>query len=45
MTGLYIIFGGMILVATAVGVYDLIAERQHRRDRERRRLDPFRYSS
>lgn len=30
-----IIFGGMILFATAVGVYDLLAKRQHRRERER----------
>jgi len=37
MTGLYIIFGGMLLFATIVVVYDLLAERQHRRARERRR--------
>jgi hypothetical protein len=37
MTGLYIIFGGMILFATAIVAYDLLAERQHRRERERRR--------
>ena len=35
MTGLYIIFGGMIFFATIVVVYDLLAERQHRRERER----------
>jgi hypothetical protein len=35
MTGLYVIFGGLILFATAVGVYDLLAERQHRRLREK----------
>ena len=37
MTGLYIIFGGMLLFVTIVVVYDLLAERQHRRERERRR--------
>jgi len=37
MTGLYVIFGGMILFATAIVVYDLLAERQHRRQRERHR--------
>lgn len=37
MTGLYIIFGGMILFATVITLYDLLAERQHRRERERRR--------
>jgi hypothetical protein len=31
MTGLYLIFGGMILFASAVGIYDLLAERQARR--------------
>ena len=37
MIGLYIIFGGMILFATSVVAYDLLAERQHRRERDRRR--------
>jgi hypothetical protein len=37
MTGLYIIFGGMILFATVVVVYDLLAERQHRRERDQQR--------
>jgi hypothetical protein len=32
---LLIIFGGMMLFATIIGVYDLLAERQHRRERER----------
>ena len=34
--GLYIIFGGMVLFATIVGIYDTIAERhsRHRRERE-----------
>ena len=31
MTGVYIILGGMVLVASIVGVYDWLAERQHRR--------------
>jgi hypothetical protein len=34
---LVIIFGGMVLFATVVGVYDLLAQRQHRRERERRK--------
>lgn len=34
---LLIIFGGMALFATVVGVYDLLAERQHRHERERRK--------
>ncbi len=34
---LLIIFGGMVLFATIVGVYDLLAQRQHRRERERRK--------
>ena len=34
---LFIIFGGMLLFATAIGIYDLLAERQHRRRRERQR--------
>ena len=37
MTGLYIIFGGITLFAVAVTVYDLLARRQHRREREQRR--------
>jgi len=37
MTGLYIIFGGMILFGTVVVIYDLLAERQHRRQREQQR--------
>jgi len=37
MTGLYIIFGGMILFATVVVVHDLLAERQHRRERDQQR--------
>lgn len=32
-----IIFGGMVLFATVIGIYDLLAERQHRRERERDR--------
>ena len=35
MTGLYVIFGGMILFATILGVYDLLARRQERRQNER----------
>ena len=31
MTGVYIILGGMVLVATIVGVYGWLAERQYRR--------------
>ena len=34
---LLIIFGGMMLFATVVGVYDWLARRQHRRQREQRR--------
>jgi hypothetical protein len=37
MTGLYFIFGFLMFVATAIAAYDLLAERQHRRERERRR--------
>lgn len=37
MIGLYIIFAGVALFATAVCVYDLLAERQHRREREQRK--------
>jgi hypothetical protein len=35
--GLLIIFGGMILFATVVGIYDLLARRQHRRQRDQQR--------
>jgi hypothetical protein len=35
MTGLYIIYGGMILVAAVVLGYDLLARRQKRRERQR----------
>ena len=34
---LLIIFGGMMLFATIVGVYDLLARRQHRRQRDQPR--------
>lgn len=34
---LFIIFGGMLLFATGVTIYDLLAERQHRRKREQQR--------
>ena len=37
MTGLYIIFGGMLLFVTIVVAYDLLARRQHRRQREEQR--------
>ena len=37
MTGLYIIFGGLMLIAVAVTAYDLLARRQHRREREQQR--------
>ena len=37
MTGLYIIFGGMMLFAVAVTIYDLLARRQDRRKGERER--------
>jgi len=37
MVGYFIILGGVVLFATIVGVYDLLAERQHRRERERQR--------
>lgn len=37
MVGFFIILGGMVLFATVVGIYDLLAERQHRRQRERQR--------
>ena len=33
MTGLYVIFGGMVLFATLLGVYDWLAERRHRRSK------------
>ena len=38
--GLLIIFGGMILFDSIIVGYDLLAERQQRRERERRRLMP-----
>ncbi len=31
----FVIFGGISLFAIAMVVYDLLAERQHRRERER----------
>ena len=34
---LFIIFGGMLLFATGVTIYDLLARRQQRRKRERQR--------
>jgi len=34
---LLLIFGGMLLFATIVGIYDWLAERQHRRRREHQR--------
>jgi hypothetical protein len=37
MVGYFIILGGVVLFATIVGVYDLLAERQHRREREHQR--------
>jgi hypothetical protein len=37
MTGLYIIFGGMILFAAVVLIYDLLAEAQRRRERDHRK--------
>ena len=37
MTGLYIIFGGMLLFVTIVVAYDLLTRRQHRRQREQQR--------
>jgi hypothetical protein len=36
MTGFYVIFGGMMLFAVSVTIYDLLARRQHRRQRGRR---------
>jgi hypothetical protein len=36
MTGLYIIFGGMLLFAAFVVIVDLLAEREDKRERERR---------
>ena len=32
MAGVYIILGGMVLFATVVGLWDLFAERQRRRE-------------
>ncbi|HEX2461670.1 MAG TPA: hypothetical protein VHJ58_16115 [Vicinamibacterales bacterium] len=41
MTGqeinILIIFGGVLLFASTIGIYDLLAERQHRRQHEHRR--------
>ena len=34
MIGLYIIFGGMMLFAVSVTLYDLLARRRHRAKRE-----------
>jgi hypothetical protein len=34
---LFIIFGGMLLFATVIGIYDLLARRQQRRKREQQR--------
>jgi hypothetical protein len=34
---LLIIFGGMLLFATVAGIYDWLAERQHRRRHEQQR--------
>lgn len=34
---LLIMFGGVLLFVTAVGVYDWLARRQHRRKREQQR--------
>jgi len=36
MTGIYIMLGTMVLFATVVGVWDLIAQRRNRRDLTRR---------
>jgi hypothetical protein len=35
MTGIYIMLGGMVLFATVIGIWDLMAERQRRRQRTR----------
>jgi hypothetical protein len=35
MTGLYIIYTGMLLVAAVILGYDLLTRRQKRRDRQR----------
>ena len=32
-----IIFGGILLFASGIGIYDLLARRQHRRDHDRHR--------
>jgi hypothetical protein len=37
MTSFYIIFGGMMVFATVVGVYDWLAERHDRRESLRKR--------
>ncbi len=34
---LFIIFGAMLLFATVIGIYDLLAQRQQRRKREEQR--------
>jgi len=36
MAGYYVIFGTLILFATAVGLWDLLAERQHRRQKHKK---------
>ncbi len=36
MTGIYIMLGTMVLFATVIGVWDLIGQRQARRDLTRR---------
>ena len=36
MAGFFIL-GGMVLFATIIGIYDLLARRQHRRQREQRK--------
>jgi hypothetical protein len=33
----FIIFGGMLLFATGITIYDLLARRQHRRRRDQQR--------
>ena len=40
MTGYYIMVGSVVLVVTIIGIYDILAERQHRREESRRRLLP-----
>jgi hypothetical protein len=36
MTGIYIMLSGMVLFATIVGIWDLVAERRNRRGATRR---------